>query len=200
MYVHVQFIVAFSRQFSSARIRRLTLHSSSLREDMGCLLVIWTENPEMLSCWLVSTYRHGSNSTNDVVWLSEAQEVFSLYDRDVDGRIAPQQVIVALRAVGLNPSEKEVLTLLQTCVPQGRSPQGPAWHPGFSQVLTHWGPHKRPPFSRRHFQMDCLEWKCIKFDWIVIKVCSKGSNKQYSSIASDNGDEPLSELIWTNDG
>ena len=30
--------------------------------------------------------------------------------------------------------------------------------------LTHWGRDKRPPFSRRHFQMDFLEWKCMNFD------------------------------------
>ena len=30
--------------------------------------------------------------------------------------------------------------------------------------ITHWGQDKRPPFSRRHFQMHFLEWKCINFD------------------------------------
>ena len=30
--------------------------------------------------------------------------------------------------------------------------------------LTHWGRDKWPPFSRRHFQMHFLEWKCINFD------------------------------------
>ena len=28
----------------------------------------------------------------------------------------------------------------------------------------HWGRDKWPPFSRRHFQMHFLEWKCINFD------------------------------------
>ena len=30
--------------------------------------------------------------------------------------------------------------------------------------LTHWGRDKCPTFSRRHFQMHFLEWKCINFD------------------------------------
>ena len=30
--------------------------------------------------------------------------------------------------------------------------------------LTDWGRDKWPPFSRRHFQMHFLEWKCINFD------------------------------------
>ena len=30
--------------------------------------------------------------------------------------------------------------------------------------LTHWGRDKWPPFSRRHFQMHFLEWKCVDFD------------------------------------
>ena len=31
-------------------------------------------------------------------------------------------------------------------------------------VLIHWGLDKCPPFSKRHFQMHFLEWKCINFD------------------------------------
>ena len=34
----------------------------------------------------------------------------------------------------------------------------------FVTELTHWGRDKWPPFSRRHFQMHFLEWKCINFD------------------------------------
>ena len=30
--------------------------------------------------------------------------------------------------------------------------------------LTHWDQDKWPPFSRRHFQMHFLEWKCINSD------------------------------------
>ena len=41
--------------------------------------------------------------------------------------------------------------------------------------------------SRRHFQMYFLEWKCINFYYDFTKVCSQGSNWQYSSIGSDNG-------------
>ena len=43
-------------------------------------------------------------------------------------------------------------------------------------VLTHWGQDKWPPFSRRHFQMHFLEWKCINFDSDFTEVCSQGSN------------------------
>ena len=31
-------------------------------------------------------------------------------------------------------------------------------------MLTHWGRDNWLPFSRRHFQMHFLEWKCINFD------------------------------------
>ena len=37
-------------------------------------------------------------------------------------------------------------------------------------------PSKWPPFSRRHFQMHFLEWKCMNFDWDFTEVCSQGSN------------------------
>ena len=30
--------------------------------------------------------------------------------------------------------------------------------------LTHWGQFKWPPFSRRHFEIDFLEWICLNFD------------------------------------
>ena len=41
-------------------------------------------------------------------------------------------------------------------------------------TLTHWGWDKWLPFSRRHFQMHFLEWKCIIF--YFTEVCSQGSN------------------------
>ena len=34
----------------------------------------------------------------------------------------------------------------------------------YQAILTHWGRDKWPPFSRRLFQMDFLEWKCMNFD------------------------------------
>ena len=43
-------------------------------------------------------------------------------------------------------------------------------------ILTHWGQDKWPPFSRRHFQMHFLQWKCINFDSNFTEVCSQGSN------------------------
>ena len=41
-----------------------------------------------------------------------------------------------------------------------------------SKYLTHWGRDKWPPFSRRHFQMDFLEWKCMNFDLHFTEICS----------------------------
>ena len=46
---------------------------------------------------------------------------------------------------------------------------------------------KWPPFSRWHFRMHFLEWRCKNFDWDFTEVCSQGPNQQYSSIVSDNG-------------
>ena len=43
-------------------------------------------------------------------------------------------------------------------------------------ALTHWGRDKWPPFSRRHFLMHFLEWKCINFDLDFTEVCFQGSN------------------------
>ena len=45
-----------------------------------------------------------------------------------------------------------------------------------ASLLTHWGRDKWAPFSRRHFQMYFLEWKCMDFDWDFTEVCSHGSN------------------------
>ena len=61
---------------------------------------------------------------------------------------------------------------------------------------------KWPPFSRRHFQTNFLEWKCTNFDYNFTEVCSWGSTEQYSSIGSDNGLAPARRqaIIWTNDG
>ena len=43
-------------------------------------------------------------------------------------------------------------------------------------ILTHWGRDKWPPFSRQHFQMHFLEWKCVNFDKDFTEVCSQESN------------------------
>ena len=45
-------------------------------------------------------------------------------------------------------------------------------------------------FSRRHFEMHILEWKCINFITV------------YSNNGSDNGLAPTRQqaIIWTNDG
>ena len=72
----------------------------------------------------------------------------------------------------------------------------------WSQHLTHWGRDKWPPFFRRHFQMDFLEWKCVDFDYDFTEVCSNGTNLQYTSIGLDNGLAPARRqaIIWTNGG
>ena len=38
------------------------------------------------------------------------------------------------------------------------------WAEDITVRLTHWGREKWTPFSRRHFQMHFLEWKCLIFD------------------------------------
>ena len=67
--------------------------------------------------------------------------------------------------------------------------------------LTHWGRHKWPPFSRRHFQMHFLEWICMDFDYIFTEICSEGFNYQYHSIGSAIGLAPARRQanIWTYD-
>ena len=37
---------------------------------------------------------------------------------------------------------------------------------------------KWPPFSKQHFQMYFLEWKCLNFDWNFTDVCSQDSDWQ----------------------
>ena len=50
--------------------------------------------------------------------------------------------------------------------------------------------------------MPFVEWKCMIFDKSFTEVYSYGSNKQYSSIGSDNGLAPARRqaIIWINDG
>ena len=45
-------------------------------------------------------------------FLSEIQEVFSLFDQDGDGCISGKEVGAVLRSIGFNPSEAEILKLL----------------------------------------------------------------------------------------
>ena len=61
---------------------------------------------------------------------------------------------------------------------------------------------KWPPFSRRHFILDFLQWKCLNFDSNFTEVCCYGSNQQYSRISWDNGLAPpmRQAVIWNNDG
>ena len=62
------------------------------------------------------------------------------------------------------------------------------------EVRTKW-----PPFQW-HFQMHCLEWNCLNFDYDFTGFCSKGSNQQHSSVGSDNGLAPTRRqaIVWTN--
>ena len=61
---------------------------------------------------------------------------------------------------------------------------------------------KWPSISWRHFQMHFHEWKYANIDYDFIKICSQGSNVQYSGIGSDNDLAPTNwqAIIWTNDG
>ena len=64
------------------------------------------------------------------------------------------------------------------------------------EVETKW-----PPFLKRHFQMHLPEWRCMDFIQNFTETYSSGSNKQYSSIGSDNdlGPTRRQAIIWTND-
>ena len=57
-------------------------------------------------------------------------------------------------------------------------------------------------FSRRHFQMYFLEWKCMKFYKNFTKVRSYVSNLQHPGIGSDNGlvSARWQANVWTNAG
>ena len=42
--------------------------------------------------------------------------------------------------------------------------------------LTNWGREKMAAISRRHFEIDFLEWNFMNFDYVWIEVCSYGPN------------------------
>ena len=67
-------------------------------------------------------------------------------------------------------------------------------------VLTHPPWTKWPPFRKRHFQMNFLEWKFLCFDSNFTEVCCQGSNRQYVSIGLSNGLAPnrRQAITWTN--
>ena len=54
-------------------------------------------------------------------------------------------------------------------------------------------------FRRCHFQGHFHQRKCLISDWNITEACSLGSNKQYSTIGSDNGLAPSRRqaIIWT---
>ena len=69
--------------------------------------------------------------------------------------------------------------------------------------LTHSGWDKMDAFFQTTFwNVLCLMWNCMNFDWNFTEVCSQESNLQYSSISSDNGLMPNRQqaIIWTNEG
>ena len=47
-----------------------------------------------------------------ICFSSEIREIFSLFDKDCDGRIATSELGPVLRSVGLNPTEEEILELV----------------------------------------------------------------------------------------
>ena len=57
-----------------------------------------------------------------------------------------------------------------------------------------------PPFSRRHFQMSFLEWKCVNFAKNLTKNLFPSVQSKHSNIGLDNGLAPNSQqaIIWTN--
>ena len=46
------------------------------------------------------------------------------------------------------------------------------WSFSIRPLLTHWRREKWPPYSRRHFEIHFLEWKCMNFDQNFTEVCS----------------------------
>ena len=59
---------------------------------------------------------------------------------------------------------------------------------------------KWPPFSRRHFEKDFLEWKCMNFDLSFIKFVRRGPINHIPAMAQmmawhRQGDKPLSKPI-----
>ena len=106
--------------------------------------------------------------------------------------------------IGWNPALWDLLCVMcYVCYVCGWQPMGQVeWgeHVGINQLIE--AETKWPPFSRRHFQIHFLQWKCMNFAYIFIEVCSLGSNKKYSSIGSDNGLTPTRRqvIFWTNDG
>ena len=66
------------------------------------------------------------------------------------------------------------------------------------ETLTHWGRDKWPPFSRRHFQMHFLEWKCINFDWDFTAFVPRVPTENIPALVQIMvlrrlGDKPLSD-------
>ena len=63
--------------------------------------------------------------------------------------------------------------------------------------VTHWG--RGNIFSRQHFEMDFLEWKCMNLDKNSLKFFPK---VPINNIGSDNGLVPARRqaIIWTNAG
>ena len=73
-------------------------------------------------------------------------------------------------------------------------------HWEFIFSLTHIPVDKMALFPIQHFQVHFPEWKVLYFASNFIKVCSLGSNQQYSSTGLDNGLAPIrwQAIIWTN--
>ena len=65
-------------------------------------------------------------------------------------------------------------------------------------LRKHWGRDKWPPFSRRLFRMDFLEWKCMNFDWMSLKLVPNGAINNIPALVQimarrRPSDKPLSE-------
>ena len=54
-------------------------------------------------------------------------------------------------------------------------------------TITHRGQTKWPPFRRRHFKVQFLEWNPLNIKEDFTEIYSLWSNRQYCSISLDNG-------------
>ena len=90
-----------------------------------------------------------------------------------------------------------------TITPVVLAPDCACWdHKIVLHYSTHWGQGKMAAIFQMTFSKAFSWMKVYKFWWRFRQVCSQRSNKQYSSIGSDNGLvlARRQAIIWTYDG